>query len=210
MGRRIRLNLSLGFTLVELVVSVALVVVIMSFVSITLNSASFRLKSEIRGIRSAMQQARLEAVKRNKNVFLDFDHHGTGQPQALSMWVCEDAAEEPLSFDEGEDLLIFESPGISPSNTSGGVVRFGVVPSDLDGPTVPALRGASGGTLPNGGIDFDDLRISFRPDGTTSEGALYLHVPNNPQAGTYAIVLNGNGHAYLRYFATGSSSWVDR
>lgn len=200
---------SRGFTLVELMVSVALVAIVMSYVGITLNSAPFRLKSAVHRLRAAMQQARLEAVKRNKDVYLDFDRDDNGRAESVSLWVSMDPGESSPTFDEGEDVLLWEDSYIAPSDSSAGGATYGAVPTDQGGPSSPAPAGASG-SLPDDGISFNGNRINFNPDGTSSAGTIYLHVPTNPRAGTYAIVLNNNGRAYLRYFPTGGPSWEDR
>ncbi len=67
-----------GFTLIELMVTVAIIALISGMVLSELNSSSYRLQSTARNLKTAIQRGRIEAIKRNKSVVVDFDYDGDG------------------------------------------------------------------------------------------------------------------------------------
>ena len=76
-----------GFTLVELMVVVAITALIAGFSFAEINSTSHKLKSTARTLRAKMQQAKLLAVKEGCNVFVDFDIDGDNNiNSSYSLW----------------------------------------------------------------------------------------------------------------------------
>ncbi len=67
-----------GFTLVELMVTVAIMAIIAGLTFGNMNTASYRLKSKTKILIGSLQRARLEAVKKNANVSIKFDRDGDG------------------------------------------------------------------------------------------------------------------------------------
>jgi type II secretion system protein H len=59
-----------GFTLVELMVVIAIIAIIASFTFAEINTASYRLKTVAHTMKAHLTQAKLEAVKKGKNVWL--------------------------------------------------------------------------------------------------------------------------------------------
>ncbi|MEJ5363718.1 MAG: type II secretion system protein [Desulfosoma sp.] len=197
-----------GMTLVELMVVLGLIALLMSVFAIRVHSASYRLKSAVSQVRSLIQRARLEAVKNNKNVYLDFDADDDGVLQTVVLWVHMDSGESSPTYDAEEDAAVVSERIFFPPGSSTNRPTLGAVPASAGGPSTGAPR--EGGTIPEDGVSFSGNRINFNPDGTSSTGTVYMHVPNDPKAGTYAIVVNNTGRAYLRYFPTGGAAWEDR
>lgn len=197
-----------GMTLVELMVVVGLIAFLMTVIAVRTHSASYRLKSAVSELRSLVQRARLEAVKHNKNVYLDFDAEDDNVLDTVVIWVFGGSGGSSPSYDPGRDLTIVAQKIFSAPGTSTNRPTLGVVPAAQGGPATGAPR--DGGTIPEDGVSFSGNRINFNPDGTSSAGSVYLHVPRSPQAGTYAVVINNAGRAYLRHFPTGGTAWEDR
>lgn len=197
-----------AMTLVELMVVVGLIALLMTLIAVHVRSAPYRLKSTVGQLRSLMQRARLEAVKNNKNVYVDFDAEDDGLMDTVVLWVHRNAGETSPSYEPDEDTLLVSERILDPPGSKGNRPALGVVPPSLGGPSTGAPR--EGGAIPEDGVSFSGNRINFNPDGTSSTGSIYIHVPNDPKAGTYAIVLNNAGRAYLRYFPTGGTVWEDR
>ena len=59
-----------GFTLVELMVVIAIIAIIASFTFAEINTASYRLKTVAHTMKAHLTQAKLEAVKKGQNVWL--------------------------------------------------------------------------------------------------------------------------------------------
>ena len=183
-----------GFTLIELMVVVAITALIAGFTVAEINSTSYKLKSAARTLRAKMQQARLLAVKENCNVFVDFDLDGGGTIDSFyTLWRDLD---NDNTYDTGE---LIETVTL-PNNIS-----FGAVASGDGGPS----KSASGTTsIPSSTIiSFSGDSIRFSPQGTGSNGWAYLHAPNKDSAGTYAVGSNNVGRVQTRYWATNGGAW---
>lgn len=195
-------------TLVELMVVLGLIAFLMALLSIRIHSASYRLKSAVFSLRSILQQARLEAVRCNKNVYLDFDADDNGVLDNVVLWVCMDSGSGSPSFQKDRDIVLVSKALLRPPGSLSHRPTLGAAPPSVGGPTTGAPR--EGGTIPEDGVSFSGNRINFNPDGTSSSGSVYMHVPKNPEAGTYALVMNNSGRAYLRFFPKGGPAWEDR
>jgi prepilin-type N-terminal cleavage/methylation domain-containing protein len=190
-----------GFSLVELMVTVALVAVIMGLSATYLNSSQYTLRAAAYNLRSALQKTRLEAIKKNRAVYLDFDFNDDGAiDSAFTMWVDLNGNH---NYDGTTELL----------EIIGGMngVTFGSVPASQGGPGANDTPSGSG-TIPGDGVSLSGDRARFNPDGTTTAGAIYLRSASDPNAGTYAIVLDSVGRSRISYFQPGGpvGSWKPR
>jgi prepilin-type N-terminal cleavage/methylation domain-containing protein len=195
-----------GFSLVELMVTVALVAIILSFSSAYINSSPYRLRAAAYQLRSVLQKARLEAIKLNRPVFLDFDfNRDTKLTKSFTTRVA--ATEQSLDYTESMSGIAF---GRTPVDKSG--------PAEDDLPYDNQMTGSS--ITPGNGICISDNRARFRfnPDGMASTpsnnaciatGTVYLHIVASPNAGTYGIVLSSTGRTRIFYFQSGGprGSW---
>ncbi|MGQ9749982.1 pilus assembly FimT family protein [Desulfosoma sp.] len=197
-----------AMTLVELMVVLGLMALLMTLVAVHSNTASYRLKSTVFSLRSLMQRARLEAVRTNKNTYVDFDADDDGRLNSVVLWLSMGSKDAGTSFRPGEDQVLGSLTIFEPSASPGNRPTLGAVPPSAGGPTVGAPR--EGGSIPDDGVSFSGNRINFNPDGTSSAGSVYLHVPKHPEAGTYAIVVNNSGRVYLRYYPSRGMAWEDR
>lgn len=189
-----------GFTLVELMVAVALVTLVLGVGVGYLNSPQYQLRAEVFALHSALQRTEFAAVKRNRNAYLDFDVNGAGVGNAaLTCWVDNNSNAQ---FDGGAELLE------TLAQTTG--VAYGSVPSSEGGPK----QSPDGESIPSNGVSFSGSgnaeRAEFSPDGTSNTGAIYLCLADNPAAGTYALLLNSIGYIESWYFRTGGTSWQEQ
>ncbi|MEA3348865.1 MAG: GspH/FimT family pseudopilin [Pseudomonadota bacterium] len=185
-----------GFTLVELMVVIAIIALIAGFTVAEINSTSHKLKSTARTLRAKMQQARLLAVKENCNVFVDFDLDGGGTiDSSYSLWRDgnnDNTYDDPIELIETITL---------PEDIS-----FGAVATGDGGPNRSASN--SGSTAPTTNIvSFSGDSIRFSPQGTGSSGWAYLHAPNKDSSGTYAVGSNNVGRIQSRYWVTSGGDW---
>jgi len=105
-----------GFTLVELMITVAIIALIAGFTFAEINSSSYKLKSAARNLKTAMQQARLGAIKINDIVNIDFDHNQDGTIDTDGYIVIEQTS--------GKIYQKTITPKITFSAPSGGIIQF--------------------------------------------------------------------------------------
>ncbi|MCD6582280.1 MAG: prepilin-type N-terminal cleavage/methylation domain-containing protein [Desulfuromusa sp.] len=187
-----------GFTLVELMVVIAITAIIAGFTMAEINSTSHKLRSTAQTLRAKMQQAKLLAVKDGCNVFVDFDLDDGGAIDSFYM-IWGESDEPPNKAYDGATELIEQV--LLPNDIS-----FGAVAKTDGGPTKSASN--TGSTAPTSdGISFSGDSLRFSPQGTGSQGWAYLHAPNNDSAGTHAVGSNNAGRIQSRYWATNGSDW---
>jgi|WetSurMetagenome_2_1015567.scaffolds.fasta_scaffold11298_3 prepilin-type N-terminal cleavage/methylation domain-containing protein len=192
------LGFNSGFTLVELMVTVALVAIILGLSATYINSSQYTLRAAAYNLRSALQKTRLEAIKRNRAVYLDFDFNDDGAiDSAFTMWVDLNGNHNY----EGTTELLESIQGMSG-------IAIGSVPTAAGGPGVNDTPSGSG-TIPGDGVSLSGDRARFNPDGTATTGTVYLRSASDPNAGTYAIVLDSVGRSRISYFQPGGS-WKPR
>jgi len=183
-----------GFSLVELMVTVALVAIILGLSSVYLNSSQYKLRTAAYNLRSALQKTRLEAIKRNRTVFLDFDLNNDGViDSSFSMWVDLNGNHNYDGTNEWLETI----DGISG-------IAIGSVPDSQGGPGTNVTPSGSG-SIPGDGVSLSGDRARFNPDGTATTGTVYLRSGADPNAGTYAIVLDSIGRTRISYFQPGGS-----
>jgi len=200
-----------GFTLVELMVVVALMALCMTFFAMNISSASYKLRSTAFDLRASFQRARLESIKRNRNVYVDFDISNTGNVTGVvSLWVDVNRSGAP--YQAGTDTLIESVSMFDVGTNTGDPVLAAPAPAD-GGPANEAVRDPITALAnPEQGVKLASgaRRVFFRPDGTNSvQGSIYMHSPLSLESGTYAVVLNNIGRTYARYYQPGAASWID-
>lgn len=197
----------LGFTLVELMVTVAIISLIAAFTFAELNSSSHRLKTTAGTLRANLHKARLLAVKESCPVYVDFDFDDDGTADhAYNIWVdlSKNGSYNDATTDNNGDGVINAADNELretinlPSN-----ITLGTVPPGDGGPAT----GFGGVSLPVNGISYGGNRIKFNSRGTSSDGYVYLHYPNNSNAGSHTVGTNKVGRVRSFYYATGGGQW---
>ena len=203
-----------GFTLVELLMVVAIIALIAGFTMGEINSTSHKLKGATQTLRAKMQQAKLLAIKENCNVFIDFDLDSNGTSNGTLN----------ASYCIWRDVLLPAAQTFTMKNIAGAAVTSKdksvefveeiALPSDI---SIGTVNNSDGGpskgppttdpTIPTSGISYGGDRISFSPQGTSSSGWTYLHAPSNDSSGTYAVGTNRVGRVRSWYWVTNGGKW---
>jgi prepilin-type N-terminal cleavage/methylation domain-containing protein len=201
---------SAGFTLVELMVTVAIMAIIAGFTFGNLNSTSYRLKSTAKTLKANMQKARLLAVKENCPVYVDFDLDSGGGSDGTvnnfySLWKDLDNDNTFDMFDASGNAVVskkdsreFIEDVVLPNGIS-----FGTVANGNGGPAT----GPRAVTLHADGISYGGNCASFSPQGTSGDGWSYLCAPANDEAGSHAVGTNKIGRVRSSYYATEGGGW---
>jgi len=181
-----------GFTLVELMVVVAITALIAGLSLAEISSASHKLKGAAQTLRAKMQQAKLIAVKDNCNVYVDFDLDGGGAIDSFyTIW-------RDLNNNTSYDVALELVEQVTLPST----IVFGRVASGKGGPSTSAS-----GTSSTDIVSFSGDSVRFTPQGTGSPGWAYLHAPANDAAGTYAVGSNNVGRIQTRKWVTNDNRW---
>ena len=185
-----------GFTLIELMVVVAITALIAGLTVAEVNSTSYKLKSAARTLRAKMQQARLLAVKEDCNIYVDFDLDGNGSVNpSYALWRDGD---NDGTYDAPVELL--ETVALPDDLSFGAVSNANGGPGASPSPTSTVAP-------PADGISYSGDQLCFDSRGTSSNAWAYLQAPNKDSTGTYAVGTNNVGRIQTRYWATNGGAW---
>jgi len=200
-----RRNCQAGFSLVELIIVLVIMGILAAYVTYNISSDSTQLKTYVFNTKAQFHKAKFEAIKRNRNVYIDFDFNlpaGTID-NGYTIWVDEDGdasgrgAYEPAD-DTIIDTVVFQDPAIY-DNTS--TEPPGSTGADGDGP---------GSTKKiDDGVTAGGNRFMMKPDGGSTSGTVYIYLDNTDgtiAAGPWAIIINTVGR--IRIDEWTSSGWV--
>ncbi|MCK4839034.1 MAG: prepilin-type N-terminal cleavage/methylation domain-containing protein [Desulfobulbaceae bacterium] len=196
-----------GFTLVELMIVIGILgILAVSVVTYSRGSRS-QLKNFVFNTKMRFNQARFEAVKRSRNVYLDFDIGDDGTvDNGFTIWVDDNRDGD---YDEWNDPFVDDGVGVTgvcepgegdcngdhvcdPGEGDCAIETVTFVnkvssSTNKDGPEIYNGTGSvpSGGPVnvgPGGkdiddGISADSERFQFRPDGDSRAGAAYFYFP---------------------------------
>jgi prepilin-type N-terminal cleavage/methylation domain-containing protein len=198
---------SAGFTLVELMVTVAIMAIIAGLTFGNLNSTSYRLKSTAKTLKANMQKARLLAVKENCRVYVDFDFNGDSTiDNSYTLWkdLSNNSTYDDATTDNNDDGTVnaLDEELIETIPLPTGIL-FGTVANGDGGPAT----GPGAVALPADGVSYGSNQVPFSPQGTSSSGWSYLCAPANDEAGTHAVGTNNIGRVHSSYYATEGGGW---
>jgi prepilin-type N-terminal cleavage/methylation domain-containing protein len=191
-GKRVRGG-SAGFSLIELMIVVAILGILAVAVGVHINSTNTRLKTFVFNTKALFNQARFEAIKRSRNVYLDFDiDHDTVINNGFTIWVDQKGDGDP--YDPGDGDVIIETV-VFPAN--GPEIYCATCASGGPGTDGPGTSDINDGVSVSGSVAFNLIR--FKPDGDTSNATAYFYFPTGPAgakvvaAGPWAIIVNSVG-----------------
>lgn len=203
-----------GFSLIELLIVVAILGILSIAVGVHINTAKTKLKGFVFNTKTRFYQAKFEAVKRSRNVYVDFDFNApAGLDNGFTIWMDENGDGSYVVADGDEIIgapVVFENlatvgrhgPEIycNACGISGG-------PGN-DGPGLKTVGdGVTAGAPKN--------RFRFEPDGDSSDGLAYFYFPQGTaaakavKAGPWAIIVNTVGRVTIdEWKATAGIGWV--
>ncbi len=189
-----------GFTLVELMVTVAIIALVAGFTFAELNTDSYLLKTTARTLKGNMQKARLLAVKNSCPVYVDFDFDApAGVDNGYTLWqdfnqngTCNDATAD----NNGDGVIDAHDAELIETVTLPNNISFGTVAASDGGPTAPPDI-----------VTYGSYQLKFSPRGSSSNGYVYLYSPADDSAGTHRVGTNKIGRVRAQYYATGGGTW---
>jgi type IV fimbrial biogenesis protein FimT len=191
-----------GFTLVELMVVVAIIAVIGAIAMPNLSPANARLKQAARELYGNLQRARMEAIKTNQSVGIVFD---TVNNQYL---LCQNAntdndCTDPIGADNRTPEAIITTIVLS---TYGSSVQYGYGPATINALTTGTLaQRACPANCPASGVSYNPSIVRFSPRGTPSGTSGYVYMQNNKNTTSYAITVRVGGAVVMKKWQ--NSSW---
>ena len=168
-----------GFSLVELVIVVAIIAVLGTVAIQNFSPANARLKQAARELYGNLQRARMEAIKTNQDVGIVFD---TANNQ---YFFCQDANSDNDCTDAGETIL--NTTCGDPANSINCAVDNTKLCCDLSSYgsgvqyagalTILPVTGV--GVCPSDGVSYTANIMNFTPTGRGSIGYVYLKNSQN-------------------------------
>ncbi|MCK5642427.1 MAG: GspH/FimT family pseudopilin [Gammaproteobacteria bacterium] len=177
-----------GFSLVELLVVVAILGVLSISSVVYINTSSVKLKSFVFNTKAMFNLARYEAVKRSRHVCLDFDYNNDGEiDDNGTVWVAEDViGTVPLSAVGGARIYTGgAAPQRAVTGSTGNTIDDGVVATDWSG--------------------NDTNRLCFNGGGDSYMGAVYLSRENSEAV--WEISVNAVGRIKVKQWHR-STGWI--
>ena len=179
-------NRQAGFSLLELMIVVAIMCILAGYIGYNLSSGATELKTFVFNTKSHFHKAKFEAVKRNRNVYIDFDFNapfGTVD-NGYTVWVDDNCNN---AYDAGTD------PVIDTVVFNKGPVIY------ANNPPIGAEPAGPGGSTIGDGVSAVSDKIIMKPNGRCkSAGTVYVYLPisatdNTISAGPWAVITSTVG-----------------
>jgi len=211
-----------GFSLIELMVVIAILGALGAAVGVAINSEDAKLRSFVFNLGSRFKLANFEAIKRGRDVYLDFDMDGDGDPRndnGYTMWVDNNNDQDYDVWGVGMDVAHGAVPANGVCDDDEGAdcdIATVVFPNRANplvgnpGPEIydtTATGGPAAGpaaAVIGDGISAGGNRFRFRPSGDCSAGSAYIYFPRGDvgaeevASGPWAIIVNNVGRIRIR------------
>lgn len=184
-------NRQAGYSLVELLIVVAIMGILAAYVVFNLSTGATKLKTFVFDTKAYFHKAKFEAIKRGRNVYIDFDFDDDlNIDNGYTLWVDED---NDNAYSPGTDTVIetivFDGPAIYANN-----------------PPIGSEPAGPGGSNIGTGVSHAGMKIIMRPNGRSENGTVYFYLPVAPTAGPWAIITSTVGR--IRVDEWRSSGWA--
>ena len=191
-----------GISSMELAVVLALIAIMATMTIPYLGSwlRHYRIVGAARELASSMQDAKLTAIKNNRDSCVEFDP--SNNRYCIKSYKGSNDSWD--NWDSGDDTI---DKTVSFSGGSYKNIVFGIQTNDAPGGG-PDSSGNPTLNIPSDGVSFNNNRCEFNPDGTSNAGAVYI---TNTRE-TYAVKLGYSitGHVQLWLWNPGTSKWEKR
>ena len=216
--------LNQGYSLVELLIVVVILGVLATSVGVNLSSRETKMKSFVFTIRAKFQQAKMEAIKRGRVVYIDFDFNPdyvqngvtvNNPDNGFTIWVDED---NDGNYVHGTDTLI--NSFTTPEGNEYTVEFENIISTGNDGIEIftTAVSGVPGagpkGATIDPGVTAAAYRFKMNPDGTSVSGRVYLYWATTDGGGNksvnigpYAITVNTVGRIKISSWKKNDGQW---
>ncbi len=203
-----------GFSLVELMVVVFILGILSVTVGVQINSAKTKLKTFVFNTKTRFYQAKFEAIKTGRDVYLDFDFNNDGSvsnDHGFTIWMDENG---DGNYVTGDGDVIVGTPVTFDNQATRGrhgpeIYRGdGVYP--YGGPKDP--NGGPNGLEITDGVTGPGDRFLFKANGDSSAGTVYFYFPQGPiaakevRSGPFAIIVNAVGRVRVVEWTQGWNS----
>jgi prepilin-type N-terminal cleavage/methylation domain-containing protein len=201
-----------GFSLVELLVVVAILGILSIAVGVNINSAKTKLKTFVFNTKTRFNQARFEAIKRSRDVYLEFHlnmddvgYSKTAPPDnGYTIWVDEDGCGEyDVAF--GDSIIAEVDFDLLSGGGAGPKIYCSTCASDGPGNDGPGASKTIGDGVSAGGE-----RFKFSPNGDSGNGGTaYFYFPqgNKVLSGPFAVIVNTVGRIRIDEWKSVGYGW---